>query len=87
MKSIKFRKKRIFAICFSIFLILIYHETIINQFDKLTMPDSSELCKIASEELRNYTNIIQFISTDYWLFAYFPRLVQPIELIKTASLK
>ncbi len=87
MKSIKFRKKRIFAICFSIFLILIYHETIINQFDKLTMPDSSELCKIASEELRNYTNIIQFISTDHWLFAYFPRLVQPIELIKTASLK
>ncbi len=53
MKSIKFRKKRIIAVCFGIFLILLYHETLINQFDKLTMPDSSELCKIASEELRN----------------------------------
>jgi beta-1,4-galactosyltransferase 4 len=30
---------------------LLYHETLINQLDKFTMPDSSELCKIAPEEL------------------------------------
>lgn len=51
MKSIKFRKKRIVITCFIIFLILLYHETIINQVDKITMPDSSELCKIASDDL------------------------------------
>lgn len=54
MKSIKFRKKRIIVIGSVIFLMLLYHETLINQIDKITMPDSSELCKIASEELRNY---------------------------------
>lgn len=51
MKSIKFRRNRIVFICFIIFLILLYHETLINQLDKITMPDSSELCKIAPEEL------------------------------------
>jgi hypothetical protein len=51
MKSIKFRKKRIIFLSCVIFMGLLYHETLINQLDKFTMPDSSELCKIAPEEL------------------------------------
>ena len=51
MKSIKFRKKRIIFLSCVIFMGILYHETLINQLDKFTMPDSSELCKIAPEEL------------------------------------
>ena len=47
MKSVKLKKKRIIALAIVVFFMLLYHEKIINVFDKLTMPDSSELCKIA----------------------------------------
>ena len=50
MKPLKLRKKRILLIFCGIFLLLMYHETLLTQIDQVIMPDSSELCKIGSEE-------------------------------------
>lgn len=68
MKSIKFRKKRIILIGFVLFLILLYHETLINQLDKITMPDSSELCKIAPPEL--CMNFGRFLETFLLIYIF-----------------
>ena len=52
MNPIRFRTRRVILICAFLAIIgFLFHEKLFNQIDRMTMPDSSELCKIAPEEL------------------------------------
>lgn len=74
MKPFKLRKKRILLIFCGIFLLLMYHETLLTQIDKVIMPDSSELCKIGSKEICNF-----YILSIFLIFINFNSLAFLVE--------